>query len=126
MKAESHLQIQVCTYLKMQYPNVIFFSEPSGLRVSIGQAVQLKKMRSFGKLPDLFLAKPMGDYAGLFIELKADGSSPYLKSGELSKDKHIQAQAETLSRLRAVGYAAYFATGFKEAKKITDMYLNYI
>ena len=94
-KQEQKLQIDICDYLKLQYPKAIFFSEPSGLRVSMGQAKTLKRMRSFGKLPDMFVAFPNGKYHGLFIELKTEDQSPYLKDGSLSKGEHIQEQLKT-------------------------------
>jgi hypothetical protein len=121
-KQEQKLQIDICDYLKLQYPKAIFFSEPSGLRVSMGQAKTLKRMRSFGKLPDMFVAFPNGKYHGLFIELKTEDQSPYLKDGSLSKGEHIQEQLKTLKTLYELGYAAVFGVGFDDTKKKIDNY----
>jgi hypothetical protein len=121
-KQEQQLQISICDYLKLQYPHAIFFSEPSGLRVSMGQAKVLKRMRSFGKLPDLFIAFPNGKYHGMFIELKTNESSPFLKDGSLSKSEHIQGQLNTLKTLHSLGYAAVFGVGFDDAKNKIDKY----
>jgi len=124
MKNETQLQIAICNYLKLQYPGVIFFSEPSGLRVSIGQAVQLKKMRSQGKLPDLFIAEAQGLYHGLFIEIKA--VSIHKIDGTLKKNEHLEAQSNMLTLLNERGYFAVFGVGFDDCKKIVDDYLKII
>lgn len=121
-KPEQDLQLQICEYLRLQYPKAIFFSEPSGLRVSIGQAVILKKMRSFGKLPDMFIAFPNGKYHGFFLELKVEGTTIWKKDGELVADKHIRAQFQTLKILYELGYAATFGIGFEQCKKKIDGY----
>jgi hypothetical protein len=68
---EKDLQINICRWLKLQYPEVIFTSESSGLRLTIGQARSLAKQRSGKGLPDLMIFEPRGDYHGLFIELNA-------------------------------------------------------
>lgn len=123
-KPEQELQIAICKYLKMQYPKVIFLSESSGLRVSIGQAKMLKRMRSFDALPDMFIALPSGKYHGMFIELKTKEASPYLKDGSLSKDKHIQEQLQALKKLHELGYAAVFGVGFDDTRKKIDDYIS--
>ena len=61
--------------------------------------------------------------AGLFIELKKDGTRLHKKDGSWATD-HIAEQAETLQALRDRGYQAYFAVGFEEAKKLIDDYLG--
>jgi hypothetical protein len=121
-KPEAHLQKQICTYLKMQYPSVIFLSECSGLKVSIGVAMQLKALRSGKALPDLVILEPSGNYHALCLELKAE--SIYLKDGSLSKEKHIQEQNEILNRLNEKGFKAQFCCGFDYTKSIIDNYLR--
>lgn len=119
---ERHLQQQICTYLKMQFPDVIFMSECSGLKVSIGVARQLKAIRSGKSLPDLFIAEARQGMHGLFIELKAE--TVFLKNGELSKEKHIQEQSEVLKRLIEKDYYACWGIGFDKTKTIIDNYLK--
>lgn len=119
---EAQLQKSVCKYLKLQYPDVIFTSESSGLRLTIGQAKQAKALRSEAGLPDLMIFEPMGVYKGLFLELKV--KSVWLKDGTLTADKHVREQSEILKRLRMKGYLATFACGFEEAKNIIDWYLK--
>lgn len=125
---EKDLQIQICQYIKLQYPSVIFFSEPSGLYLkSWNQRKQLRAMRSFGKLPDLFVARPKVNvdgsvFHGLFIELKVD--SVWKKDGTLMKNPHLEKQSATLKRLYDCGYYAVFGCGFEETKNIIDNYLK--
>ncbi|HTJ53747.1 MAG TPA: hypothetical protein VL443_30035 [Cyclobacteriaceae bacterium] len=122
MKKEESLQIAVSNYLRLQYPNVIFTAESSGLKLTIGQAVKAKKLRSSRGLPDMIILEPRGNYKGLCIELKT--VSPYRKDGKLKTDQHLQEQEELLTRLNAKGYGALFATGFDKAKTIIDEYMK--
>lgn len=123
-KKEESFHISLCMWLKLQYPHVIFFSESSGIRLTMGQAVKLKKLRSLSKgLPDLFIAEPRGIYHGLFIELKAAGVKCYKRDGSPIND-HFKEQKETLDKLKAKGYMATFGVGFDETKKIIDNYLK--
>ena len=119
----------------------------------MGQAAKHKRLHPRRGYPDLFIAEPtapkavkklyreneegaqavgyvfstkdnMDMFAGLYLELKAEGNSPYKKDGTLKKDEHLEEQNEMLENLRAKGYKAEFATGFEEAKKIIDDYLG--
>ena len=132
-KHEESLQKQVCQYLRLQFPNVIFRSDfASGMKMSQYQATQHKRLQSSRSWPDLFIYHPMqhGEtvYHGLAIELKADGTSVVLKigprKGHLSTDPHIQEQALMLKALNQLGYYANFAVGFDEAQKIIDWYMK--
>ena len=121
---ESQLHLAVCQYIKQTYPDVIFTSESSGLRVSIHQAKILKRLRSGDGLPDIIILQPKGEYKGLCLELKTVKATPYLKSGKLSKRTHIQKQAEVLQRLLKLGYYADFTVGFKDTVWKIDNYMN--
>ena len=121
---EESLQISVSTDLKMQYPSVMFTAESSGIRLTMGQAVKAKKLRSERGLPDMMIFEPRGQYHGLIIELKKEGKSPFLLNGDLSVNKHIQEQAKTISKLNRKGYFACFCTGFDSAKETIDAYMK--
>ena len=132
-KHEEGLQKQVCQYLRLQYPNVIFRSDfASGLKLSQYQATQHKRLQSSRSWPDLFIYQPMqhGEkfYCGLALELKKDGTAIILKigprKGRLSENPHIQEQALMLKQLNRLGYYANFAVGFDEAIKIIDWYMK--
>ena len=123
-KKEEQLSKAVSRYLKLQYPDVVFTCDSSGIRLTIGQATVLKAQRSTHKIPDMIILKPNAEYHGLILELKSDDSSPFLKDGSLSKGKHIQDQNQTLTELLSIGYYAVFAVGFDNAKKIIDDYMK--
>jgi len=120
--SESHLQSQVCQWLRIQYPDVIFTSEASGQRLTIGQAKKAKTLRSGNGLPDLIILEPRGIFHGLMLELKV--KSPYKKNGELLADPHLDEQLKTLLRLMNKGYFSRFAIGFEMAKKYIELYMK--
>lgn len=124
MKKETRLQTQVSNYIKLQYPNVMFTSESSGLRVPIGLAVQMKKQRSNHKLPDMIILEPRKDFYGLMLELKNSEADYLKKDGTLRGDKHVQEQQKSLTELSKKGYLATFVGGFDEAKRVIDFYLS--
>lgn len=137
---ESDLQCQVADYLCLQYPDVLFHSDfGSGTRLTVGQAIKQKRQNGGRRAwPDMLVAEPRHRfeitekerteyystvYAGLFLELKKDGTRLKKKNGEWATD-HIAEQAEVLEELRQRGYCAEFTVGFDEAKKIIDDYLG--
>lgn len=123
---ELELQAQVADYIRLQYPSVIFHSDfGSGIKLTMGQAIKQKRLNGGRRAwPDLFLAEPRGKYSGLFIELKKEGVRIYKKDGALVADEHIREQFDMLHDLRRKGYAAEFACGFDEAKKLIDDYMK--
>jgi len=131
MTDEKTLHRQVCEYLKSQYPGIIFNSDLSGsTKLTMGQAVALKKLRSGRGFPDLQILEPRNGYHSLFIELKAEGTD-LLKKRMVDKDgypmwasDHIKEQHEMIERLNELGYKAEFAVGWDEAKKLIDNYLK--
>lgn len=138
IKHEESLQRQVCTYLRMQYPHVLFRSDyASGLHLTKNQARIHASLQSGKGWPDLFIPYPtdhkqkdgtIRHYHGLFIELKKQGTTVYLKNGpnkgKLTTDLHIQTQAKVLKTLYDIGYYANFAVGIDNALKIIDWYMQ--
>jgi hypothetical protein len=125
-KREESIQLAVCTYLKLQYPDVIFTCDlSSGMKLTIGQSVKSAKMRSSRGLPDIMILEPKGEgefrYCGLMIELKSEKAGN--KNGTVKQTDHTREQQEILTRLEKKGYMAKFAIGFEEAKNIIDFYL---
>ena len=108
----------------MQYPGVLFNSDMSGaMKLTIGQAVQIKALRSDRGFPDIVIYEPRGKYHGLFIELKRGGETVTNKKG-FPATPHIAEQFLIIERLNLKGYLAVFAVGFDEAKKVIDNYLK--
>ena len=119
-EAQEHKQ--VADYIKMQYPKVIFNSDMSGIKLTIGQATKASKLRSDHKFPDIVLYHRNSLYNGLFIELKKTGEKLFKKDG-MYKSEHLRLQYETLVSLDNQGFLTDFAIGFNEAKKIIDNYM---
>ena len=120
---EYDLQKQVCQYLRMQYPKVLFMSDTvASLKLTMGQAVRNKAIQKEGfKTPDLIIFHPNRDFKGLFIELKTE--SPFNKKGKC-KSPHIQGQHDTIEELSRLGYCANFAWSFDMAKTMIDEYFS--
>lgn len=119
---ESTLHSQVCSYLKIQYPKVLFMTDLSGIKLTIGQAVKLKYLRSGRAWPDLFIAEPRGRFSGMFIELKAD--TPYRQGGMIKKNQHLEEQEKMLIELINRGYYCFFGYTFDGIKKTIDDYMR--
>ena len=139
IKKEEILHLRVCDYLRKNYPDVLFRTDfSSGMKMSPGQAAKHKKFQKSRAWPDLFIAKPEKDvfrdsfsgdkyfeiFAGLFLELKAEGVKLYKKNGEMVANKHYQEQAKMLEELRKLGYCADFAVGYDQAIQIITDYLG--
>jgi hypothetical protein len=114
----------VANYIKLQYPKVIFTSDSSGIRLSIGNAKKMLALKAKYKIPDLIILEPNSISNGLIIEIKRKDKSPYLKNGNLSKSEHVQSQNKTLEMLRDKGYSACFGVGFDNCKEIIDNYMK--
>ena len=123
MRKEDKLATQISDYLSMQYPKIIYhFDLSSGGKMSIGMAVRNKRLNKITSYPDLFIAKPAGQYSGLFIELKAE--SIFNKNGSIKKSKHLDEQRMMLNRLMNEGYRCVFGCGFEATKNIIDEYFK--
>lgn len=131
---ESTIQCHVADYLRLQYPTVLFHSDfGSGIKLTPGQAMKQKRQNGGRRSwPDMFIAEPRTvvvgknkhHYAGLFIELKREGTRILTKNGTLVADQHIREQYDLLIDLEQRGYKAVFAVGFDQAKQIIDEYLG--
>lgn len=124
---ESDVHLQVCKYLKAQYPKVLFLSDfGAGIKLTPGMAARQSMQKSNHSFPDLMIfERDINDkYNGLFLELKRDKDALYTKSGQYLKSDHIAAQLECLYQLRDRGYKAEFACGFDEAKLFIDTYFR--
>jgi len=119
---EKDLHKSICFYLQAQYPKVIFNTDMSGLKLTMGQSVQAKKLRSSNGFPDITILEPSTGYNALFIEVKKE--TPYKKDGTLKSNRHLEEQQEMHKQLMIKGYYAAFVWSFEQAKEILDEYLN--
>lgn len=86
---------------------------PNGGTRNIKEAVNMKAQGVRKGVSDLFLAFPVGDLSGLWIELKKDTKCP------ISEE-----QIAWITGMKYVGYAADVAYGYKDAIKIITNYLD--
>lgn len=122
--SEKNVHQAVVNYLKLQYPKVLFRSDTgAGMKLTIGQAKAQKAIQNGMAWPDLFIAKPMNGWNGLFIELKDEGVKIQKKNGEMATC-HLEDQLICQAKLIASGYMSGFAVGFDQAKQIIDNYLQ--
>ena len=113
---------QLATYLRLQYPNVLFHFDLTGVNMSKAAAGKNKAIQHSRGWPDLFIAKPIGRYHGLFLEIKPEGTRLLNKNNQIATN-HIKEQWAMLQRLEGLQYLARFAVGFDEAKSIIDEYM---
>lgn len=116
-------QIRVSHFIKSAYPNIIFCSDLSGLRLPISVAKLIKLLRSGNGFTDMFIFKPNPRYHGLFIELKKTDEKLFKKNGEY-KTEHLVEQADMINRLNSEGYYACFSIGEDQAIQTINDYMN--
>lgn len=114
----------IATYLRLQYPSVLFHFDLAGLNLSRAQAGMTKALNSRG-WPDLIICEPSktGKYKALFIELKAIDTKLYNKSGEPKTD-HLVEQTGIILRLESRGFYADFGVGLDACIRLIENYFN--
>ena len=121
---EKSIHIAVCDYLRAQYPHVIFTSDSSGARVSMGLRIEFEKKRcACYKVPDILILHPTTKHFGLILEVKKSIKDVYKKDGSFLKSEHLQAQWESILRLRDLGYSSDFGCGFVHCCDLIDKYM---
>ena len=120
---EDTLHTQTCNYLHTFYPEAVFTTDLSGLRVSKYVAKKIKNWKSENGIPDLLIFKPINGWHGLLIELKKEGQIIIRPKGTYF-NKHIGIQAEVLEKLTELGYYSTFAIGLDGAIQVIDRYMK--
>jgi hypothetical protein len=125
---EYQIYKDIALYLKLQYPNILYHFDPTGLNLSKTQSGMLKAIQGGRGWPDLFIAEPkmLGGvviHSGLFIEVKAEGIKLFKKDGE-PVDTHVAEQLECGKQLRAQGYQSAICVGWDECQRVIDQYLK--
>ena len=119
---EAQLQAMISRYISLQYPNVLFNVDLSGIKLPIGLARKVAKLRSGRAYPDMVIYARRGRNGALFLELKKE--TPFKKNGGLKAGEHLHEQNDMIFRLQREGYAATFVWDFEQAKQIIDEYLK--
>lgn len=114
----------ISEYMNLRFKNVVYrFDLASDMKLTKGQANRHHKLHPYRGFPDLFIAKKVGEYGGLFLEIKKSGTKVRTKKGEYYAG-HIAEQGEFLEKLRDLGYAADFAIGYSESIEKIENYLG--
>ena len=118
--SENAVQTAVVGYLRKYLPAADIIVNPyAGMLMTKKQAARAKTLGLQAGQCDLIVMLQTNDgFAGLCLELKADGVSIFKKNGTVRKNAHLQAQYEYLELRKSQGFAAYFAVGFAEAKRL--------
>lgn len=121
---EFTLQKQVCKFLDIQFPKALYLSDTvASVKLTAPQQIRNKSIQKEGfKCPDLLILEPVGNFKGLFIELKTE--TPFKKNGEIKKNEHLEGQLKTINELKERGYHATFSWGFDMTIKIISDYFN--
>lgn len=125
MKKEQALHTAVCRFISSTFPDAIFNTDLSGIRLTMGQSMQIKLMRSSNAFPDLFIIEPRGKWAGLFIELKSRDARLLLKDGTMASDDRLRAQNAMLHALEERGFLARFGKGYDRTVGLITWYLTF-
>ena len=113
---EDNLLIQTVTYLRYQYPDVLFTHIANERRTSPQAGVRLKRKGVTAGMPDLLIFYPIVNfnvfYCGLAIELK------------VGKNKQTDSQKLIEGKLKASRWLYDVCYTFDEVKKLIDSYLT--
>lgn len=123
-ETEKELTKNICAFIKLNYPQVYFFTDPSGMfQKSWAAKQQLKQNRSKHAQLDIIILEPRGKYHGLIIELKREGEKIFKKDGTYMSE-HLVAQSISIFNLNNKGYYAAFCVGWDETIKTIKNYLK--
>ena len=100
---EDDLHIALVKYIKIKYPNLIFFHIPNGGKRNIVEAIKFEKMGVMSGVADLFFLKQR-----FFLELKSD------KGRQSKKQKEFEAKA------RECGYYYEVSHGLDKSIEMVD------
>lgn len=122
---EEIVHFQIAEYIRLKYPNALFRTDLSGIKLTAGQAVKIKRLQDGRRgWPDIFFPEPRGMYFGLYGEIKTGPGEVFTKKGTMRTSEHIQEQWAMLLELRRRGYAATWLFGFEDAKDQIELYLE--
>jgi hypothetical protein len=132
---ESDIQMALCKYVRLKYPQALFNVDLSGINLSKTSSGKAKMMRSSKGFPDFVLYQMVpnrktgtGDnisiLGALFIELKAEGTRLIAADGMKCTSTHIAEQLEMIDKLKSKGYEAVMCIGLDEAMKAVDEYMS--
>ena len=124
IQEEYNMQADICLHIRENYPDVIFLSDGSGIKLPIGLAVKVARLKSENKVPDLVILKSNNTYNGIVLELKKSENEIYTKNGTIRQKKHFLEQLKSLQMLQADGFFASFVFSRLHATVLIDNYMK--
>lgn len=119
--SESTEQQSVVTWFRFQYPHKIIYSNNNAIKMAsraknkFALLANLKKEGVLKGVSDLTIAEPVGEYHGMYLEMKDKGKT-YCSV--------TQDQRQFISDMKDRGYYATWAAGFEEARQVIIDYLK--
>ena len=108
---EYALQKAIVSYIKLQYPNVLYCASAGGMRTSISVAKRMKYSGYVKGFPDLAIFE-INKYNGLFLEIKTEKGRP------------TKEQLWWRDELNKRNYVAEIVYGYVEATELIDKYIQ--
>lgn len=125
-ETENKLRLRVKRYLDKMIDEhgLIYRFDLAGLYTDHKQAqIMIKQLNgTFAGFPDLWICKPIGCYAGMFIELKRSGTTK--RSLLQPTTDHGKQQLAMIRQLQKIGFAACFGIGFDDTKNKLIQYVH--
>lgn len=115
---ETDLAVRIASYLKKNHSDLLYRFDYAGMYLEQNDRVHARKLNQKG-WPDLFIAKPVTPFAGLFLEIKHNKGRD-----AQGKSLHNQKQQEILKKLTKEGYLALQVYGFYDAVEKIENYLR--
>lgn len=109
---EHQTQVAAVNWFRMQYPGKLIHAIPNGGDRNIVTARKLKAEGVVSGVPDLFIPEPLGQYHGLFVEMK-------VKGGRLR-----DTQKEMICKLEDRGYKCAVCWSLDDFMKVVNEYFN--
>tara|TARA_R110000744_G_scaffold94462_3_gene182404 strand:- start:14057 stop:14428 length:372 start_codon:yes stop_codon:yes gene_type:complete len=109
---EDKLQHRIISYLKYQYPKVLYTHVPNEGKRSVFERYKFKYLGAKAGVPDLLIFKPNKIYCGLAIELKVGYNKP------------TESQKEWLKNLKDNNWLALCLNNYEEIIETIDKYLK--
>jgi hypothetical protein len=109
---EDKLQHRIISYLKYQYPRVLYTHVPNEGKRSVFERYKFKYLGAKAGVPDLLIFKPNKTYCGLALELKVGYNKP------------TKLQKEWLKNLEDNNWLALCLNNYEEIVETIDKYLK--
>lgn len=111
-RIEAQYQISFIEWVRYCHPEILAFAIPNGGSRNVIEAKNLKRQGVMPGVPDIFVASPNQEYAGLFLEMK----SP--------KGRLTPKQQDVQKKLSKAGYGVKTVYSIDEAINTFVLYMH--